>query len=179
MATNIQSSISEEIDVFLIPTRAWDNWKSGSYQILTDDNIQIKTWDILPIEYCSFRTRSQNKLTFAFAIQAKRIDYTAIITESILTYFCSLIENDERKYKVDRMIMIGFCGTLKSDEFKLGDIGVACQIDCYMEKAKLAEVQRIELSGEVYKPTLEFIRLTQNLKHLDPDGYKTFIVLVK
>ena len=69
--------------------------------------------------------------------------------------------------------MIGFCGTLKGDEFRLGDIGVASQVDCYMEKAKIAN-GGVDLCGEVYRTTLEYVRLARNLRYLDPDGYEAF-----
>src|SRR2546430_1078645 len=66
-----------------------------------------------------------------------------------------------------------FCGTLKGDEFRLGDIGVASQVDCYMEKAKIAD-GGIALCGEVYRTTLEYVRIAQNLRYLDPEGYEVF-----
>ncbi|BDI31225.1 hypothetical protein CCAX7_32760 [Capsulimonas corticalis] len=186
MTTETESSGQEEIDIYLLPTHAWTFWNEGIHEILTADKIHIESWKNLPdIPFCRFRTRYENRQAFAFLIQAKRIDFTAITTQLILEYFSTLANDGKCNYRIDRIILIGFCGTLKGDEFKIGDVGIASQIDCYMEKAKLSDNpksetqktgndQRVEFSGEVYRPTLEFVRLAQNMMYLDPKGFEDF-----
>lgn len=166
-----QRTQPEEIDIFLLPTRAWDAWIAGAYVHLTDD-LEEGTWAGLNVPACRFRSRAGNRRAYAFRTDAKRIDYTAVITKRILDHF-SVPDEHGIQSRVDRVIMIGFCGTLKSDEFRLGDIGVASQVDCYMEKAKIAD-GGIDLCGEVYRTTLEYVRIAQNMRYIDPEGYRTF-----
>lgn len=162
----------EDIYIFLLPTHAWDIWVGGAYKHITDE-MATSDWAGSPVPACTFRTRSEGRVAYAFRTDAKRIDYTAAVTKAILDHFSTPDRDGVFRYRVDCVVLIGFCGTLKGDEFKLGDLGVASQIDCYMEKAKIAD-GRIDLCGEIYRTTLEYIRIAQNLRYLDPDGYETF-----
>ncbi len=164
----------EKIDVLLIPTRAWETWEKGAYKLLAEDEASFGPWEVLPIKFCRFRSRFGRRTTFAFKVEAKRMDYTAVIAKAVLDHFSISPAGEATPYRVDRMIMLGFCGSLKADEFKIGDIGIASQVDCYLEKAKIANIESIELGGEVYRTSQQYVRLGQNLRHLDPTGFEEF-----
>ncbi len=164
----------EKIDVLVIPTRAWETWKNGAHKFLTDDEVSFEPWNVLATEFCRFRSRFGGRITFAFQVQAKRMDYTAVVAKAVLDHFSVAPAGGSLSYRVDRMIMLGFCGTLKADEFKIGDIGIASQVDCYMEKAKIAKIEEIDLCGEVYRTSQKYVRLGQNLRHVDPTGFEEF-----
>ena len=136
--------------------------------------MSFEPWNVLPTEFCRFRSRFGGRITFAFQVQAKRMDYTAVVAKAVLDHFSVAPAGGSLSYRVDRMIMLGFCGTLKADEFKIGDIGIASQVDCYMEKAKIAKIEEIDLCGEVYRTSQKYVRLGQNLRHVDPTGFEEF-----
>lgn len=170
-----ESLAREDIDVFLFPTKPWKTWEDGAYKILTDQIDMIEDCSSLPAKCCTFRLRDTKKFAYAFEIPAKRLDVTALVTKRILHYFSGKTPDHGPNFRVDRMIMLGFCGTLKAEEFPIGDIGLASQVDCYMEKAKIAKIKSIDLCGEVYRTTLEYVRIAQNAKYVDPEGYNAFI----
>src|ERR1044071_2633117 len=170
--TDPERTQQEDIDVLLLPTRAWDIWMAGAYRHITDE-LADAGWPGSPVPGRTFRARSHDKRTYAFRVDAKRVDYTAAVTKKILDHFSRPGDDGICRYRVDRMVLIGYCGTLKGDEFRLGDIGVASQVDCYMEKSKIVGGDKA-LSGEVYRTTLEYVRIAQNLRYLDPDGYEVF-----
>src|SRR5262245_41371186 len=98
----------ENVDVFLLPTRAWASWRDGAGALLTDEQITVDKWNVVPSEFCTFRTR-YGKRAFAFCIEAKRLDYTAVVTKAILDHFATPGGNPWR-CRVGRLIMLGFCG---------------------------------------------------------------------